>query len=238
MSVVVPCRNEAGNIDPLLERLPALGTHTEVIFVDGRSTDGTVERINAAIARAGDKKDIRLLRQEDPKGKADAVHIGFRAAKGDILMILDADITVQPEDLVKFYLVLAEGKGQFVNGSRLVYPMSDHAMRFLNLLGNKFFSQLMSWLLGQPVRDTLCGTKVFFRRDYANIMSIQDKIGKIDPFGDFELLFGASDRNLKIIELPVRYWDRTYGETKISRFRHGFQLLSMCSVICRKLKLL
>lgn len=237
VTVVVPCRNEAGNIDSLLERLPALGTRTEVIFVDGRSTDGTPDRIKDAIERYRGKKEIRLLHQEDPKGKADAVHIGFRHAQGDVLMILDADITVRPEDLPKFYLVLAEGKGQFVNGSRLVYPMADHAMRFLNLLGNKFFSLLMSWLLGQQVRDTLCGTKVFFRKDYAGIMSIRDKIGAIDPFGDFELLFGASDRNLKIVELPVRYGDRIYGETKISRFRHGFQLLSMCSVICRKLKL-
>lgn len=238
VSVVVPCRNEAGNIDSLLERLPDLGTRTEIIFVDGRSSDGTPEKIKDAIERWRGKKDISLLLQPEPKGKADAVHIGFRAAQGEILMILDADVTVQPEDLPKFYRVLAEGKGQFVNGSRLVYPMDDRAMRFLNLIGNKFFSQLMSWLLGQQVRDTLCGTKVFFRKDYAGIMSIRDKIGAADPFGDFELLFGASDRNLKIVELPVRYGERTYGETKISRFRHGFQLLSMCSLITRKLKLL
>jgi SAM-dependent methyltransferase len=238
VSVVIPCRNEAANIDPLVARTPDMGLGTEIIFVDGHSTDGTVEKIESAIARAPGGRSIRLLHQGDGVGKADAVHIGFRQAAGDILMILDADVTVQPEDLPKFYLALAEGHGEFANGTRLVYPMDDKSMRLLNLLGNKFFSVLLSWLLGQRVRDTLCGTKVFFRRHYAGIMGIRDTIGRADPFGDFELLFGASQRNLCIVELPVRYRERTYGETKISRFRNGWQLLRLCFVVWRRFKLL
>ena len=236
VSVIVACRNEVENIDPLLERLPAMGTRTEIIFVDGLSSDGTVARIEAAIERYRGRKTIRLLHQGEPTGKADAVHIGFREARGDILMILDADITVQPEDLTKFYLALAEGRGQFIYGSRLAYPMEKGAMRFLNLVGNKLFAVLLGWIIGQPVRDGLCGTRAFFRRHYAGIMSIRDKVGAIDPFGDFELLFGAWDRSLRIVELPVRYGRRTYGVTKISRFRQGFQLLKMCWTVCRKLK--
>jgi glycosyltransferase involved in cell wall biosynthesis len=237
VSVVVACRNEADNIAPLVARLPRWSAGTELIFVDGASSDGTVERIKEAIARGREGIDIRLLHQPEPKGKSEAVHIGFREAKNDILMILDADVTVEPEDLVKFYLLMSEGRGEFINGSRLTYPMHEDAMRFLNLLGNRFFTTVVSWLLGQRVRDTLCGTKVFFRRHYAGIMSVREEIGPIDPFGDFELLFGASYGNLKIAELPVRYHERTYGVTKISRFRHGFQLLWMCWVVMLKLKL-
>ncbi|MFI5360616.1 MAG: glycosyltransferase [Elusimicrobiota bacterium] len=237
VSVVVPTRDEADNIAPLVERLPLFPGGTELIFVDGASKDATVARIEEAIARGREGLSIRLLHQPQPKGKSEAVHIGFREAKNDILMILDADVTVQPEDLVKFYLMLAEGRGEFVNGSRLTYPMRENAMRFLNLLGNRFFSGALSWLLGQRVRDTLCGTKVFFRRHYADIMAVRDTIGQIDPFGDFELLFGASYRNLRIVELPVRYHERTYGVTKISRFRHGFQLLYLCGVVMLRLKL-
>ena len=237
VSVIVPCRDEADNILPLVERLPLWSAGTELIFVDGASKDATVSRVEEAIARGRKGLDIRLLHQPKPKGKAEAVHIGFRAAKNDILMILDADLTVQPEDLEKFYLIMAEGRGEFVNGSRLTYPMHQKAMRFLNLIGNRFFTAVVSWLLGQRVRDTLCGTKVFFRRHYADILAVRDELGPLDPFGDFDFLFGASYSNLKIVELPVRYHERTYGVTKISRFQHGFQLLWMCWIVMLKLKL-
>jgi SAM-dependent methyltransferase len=238
VSVVIPCRNEADNVDALVDRTPVMGAGTEIVFVDGASTDGTVERIEAAIARRRGDRTIRLLHQRDPKGKAEATHIGFRGATGEVLMILDADVTVMPEDLVKFYEVIAEGRAEFVNGSRLVYPMDRHAMRFLNLLGNKFFSVLLTWLLGQRVRDTLCGTKVLLSKHYDRVMAVRDEIGDVDPFGDFELLLGASAADLRIVEIPVRYRERTYGTTKISRFRHGWQLLLTCAAAARKLKLL
>src|SRR5579871_782762 len=216
-TVVVPCKNERGNVDDIVARTPRMGRATELIFVDGNSTDGTV----AAIQRHLDKPWIKLIHQGDGKGKGDAVRKGFAAATGDLLFILDADLTVPPEDLPKFYAAVAEGKGEFVNGSRLVYPMEGEAMRFLNLVGNKLFGAALSSILEQRLKDTLCGTKVLLRRDYQRIADQRGFFGDFDPFGDFDLLFGAAKQNLKIVEMPIRYRDRTYGETKISRFRHG-----------------
>src|SRR5574341_1085294 len=236
VSVIVPCRDEVGNIEGLVERLPALGRHTEMIFVDGQSTDGTPEAILQMIEKHRGRRDIRLLHQRPARGKGDAVRLGFDAAAGDILMILDADLSVDPEDLPKFYLALAEGKGELINGSRMVYQMERQAMRLLNLLGNKFFSLAFTWLLEQRIRDTLCGTKALFRRDYEQIVANRAHFGDFDPFGDFDLLFGAARLNLRIVEVPVRYRERTYGTTKIRRWRHGWLLLRMCGIAIRKLK--
>ncbi|HET9625896.1 MAG TPA: glycosyltransferase [Kofleriaceae bacterium] len=225
-SVIVPTKNERGNVDDIVARTPELGRGTELIFVDGNSNDGTVEAIQRHID-AGTRKDMKLVLQGDGKGKGDAVRKGFAAAKGDVLFILDADLTVPPEDLPKFYAAIAEGKAEFVNGSRLVYPMEGEAMRFLNSLGNKFFGLALSAILEQRLKDTLCGTKVLFRRDYERIAAARGFFGDFDPFGDFDLLFGAAKQNLKIVELPIRYRARTYGETKISRFREGAILARM-----------
>jgi hypothetical protein len=236
-SVVVPCRNEAGNIDDIVRRTPVLGNGTELIFVDGNSTDGTVGKIEAAMAAYRGPHSLRLLHQGEGRGKGDAVRKGFEAASGDVLMILDADITVDPEALPKFYDAIANGHGEFINGSRLVYPMEQQAMRFLNLLGNRFFSAVFTWLLEQRLRDTLCGTKVLFKRDYEKIKAGRAYFGEFDPFGDFDLLFGAAKLNLKIVEVPIRYRERTYGVTKIQRFRHGLLLFRMCAVAYRRLRL-
>lgn len=225
VSIVVPCRNEMGNIEAAVTRLPPFATHQEIIFVDGHSTDGTVQEITRVMQKYP-HKDIKLFVQ-DGKGKGDAVRKGFAAAAGDILMILDADLTMPPEDLPKFYDAIAHGKGEFINGSRLVYPMEQRAMRLLNLLGNKFFSMAFTWLLGERIKDTLCGTKVLFRKDYERIAANRGYFGSFDPFGDFDLLFGASKLNLKILEVPIRYQQRTYGTTNINRFQHGWLLLKM-----------
>jgi SAM-dependent methyltransferase len=236
-SVIVPCRNEAGNIAPAVARIPDLGAHTEIIFVDGDSTDGTREAIEAEIDRHRGKKDIKLVLQRPATGKGDAVRLGFDAASGDVLVILDADLTVEPEDLPKFYEAIVRRRGDLVSGSRLVYPMERQAMRFLNLLGNKAFSTLFTWILEQRITDTLCGTKGLRRSDYLKIKANRAFFGDFDPFGDFDLLFGAAKLNLKIVELPVRYRQRVYGTTKISRFRHGVLLLRMSWIAIRKLKL-
>jgi glycosyltransferase involved in cell wall biosynthesis len=211
-----------------------MGAGTELIFVEGGSTDDTYDVIEKAI-KNNSHRGTKLSRQTG-KGKGDAVRLGFNNASGDILMILDADLTVPPEDLPRFYEALFKGKAEFVNGVRLVYPMEKEAMRFFNLLGNKFFSLFFSWLLGQPIKDTLCGTKVLWKKDYERIAANRSYFGDFDPFGDFDLLFGAAKLNLKIIEIPIRYRERTYGTTNISRWRHGWLLLRMVFFALRRIK--
>lgn len=225
-SVIVPARNEAGNIRPALDRIPVLGGGTEVIFVEGHSRDDTWDVIQREVATYAGPHRVRCLRQPG-KGKWDAVHAGFAAATGDVLVIQDADLTAPPEDLPKFFHAVASGATEFANGSRLVYPMESRAMRFLNFLGNKFFAVALSFVLGQPVKDSLCGTKMLLRSDYERLLRRIAPFGNFDPFGDFNLLFGSTLLGLKIRDVPVRYKDRTYGETNISRFRHGWILLRM-----------
>lgn len=225
-SVLIPARNESGNIENAILRMPVFGKHIEIIFVEGNSTDDTWEKIQQIQQKYKGEHDIKIL-QQPGKGKGDAVRAGYAVASGDILMILDADLTVPPEQLPKFYYAIATGKGGFINGTRLIYPMEKNAMRFLNTLGNKFFSRAFSWLLEQPVKDTLCGTKVMFRKDYIKLAANRHYFGNFDPFGDFDLLFGAYKLNLKIIDMPVRYQERIYGDTNISRFKHGLLLLKM-----------
>ena len=234
VSVVVPARNEAGHIEEILDRVPDMGSRTELIFVEGNSTDDTYETIRAAVDNLGDP-NIRYFRQPGT-GKGDAVRYGYGQASGDVLMILDADMTVAPEDLPRFFDALAEGKGEFINGVRLVYPMEEQAMQFLNLLGNKFFGTAFSWLLRQPVKDTLCGTKVLTREAYDAIASNRSYFGDFDPFGDFDLLFGAAKNHLKIVDVPIRYRQRRYGSTNIDRWRHGLLLLRMAAFAARKLR--
>ena len=234
VSVIVAARNESGNIDKIFARTPELAGGTELIFVEGGSSDDTYEVIERAIADHPERKS-RLFRQTG-KGKGDAVRLGFAEATGDILMILDADLTVAPEDLPRFVEVLTSGKGDFANGCRLVYPMEKEAMRPMNLIGNKFFGLAFSWLLDQPIRDTLCGTKVIRRRDYEFLAANRSYFGDFDPFGDFDLLFGAAKLNLKIVDVPIRYRERTYGDTNIQRWKHGWLLLRMVLFAARRIK--
>jgi SAM-dependent methyltransferase len=237
VSIICPCRNEKGNIREAIARTPVMGPKTELVFVDGNSTDGTVAEIQAAIAEYDGPLELRLVHQGQGKGKGDACRKGFAAARYPVLMILDSDLTVPPEDLPKFYKALVTGKGEFINGVRLVYPMEGEAMRFLNLVGNKFFSAALSWLLEQPIKDSLCGTKVLYKAAYQRIADNRAFFGEFDPFGDFDLLFGAARLNMKIVDLPVRYRARTYGDTKISRFAHGWLLLKMTAFGFRKLRM-
>ncbi len=234
VSVIVPARNEAGNIQKILQSVPEMGAGTEIVFVEGGSRDETYQTIEKGI-REWPQRRCKLL-QQSGTGKGDAVRMGFSHAEGDILMILDADLTVPPESLPRFFEVLLSRKGEFINGVRLVYPMEKEAMRLLNLAGNKFFSLAFSWLLGQPIKDTLCGTKVLWKRDYERIAANRSYFGEFDPFGDFDLLFGAVKLNLKIREVPIRYRDRTYGTTNIQRWRHGWLLLKMVAFASRRIK--
>jgi Glycosyl transferase family 2/Methyltransferase domain len=233
-SVVVPARNEAGNIEAAVQRIPEMGMGTEIIFIEGHSQDNTWEEIRRVVTKYP-LRNIKALKQTS-KGKGGAVREAFAVATGDILFILDADLTVPPEDLTKFYNVACTGTADFVNGVRLVYPMENEAMRFLNMVANRFFSVAFSWLLGQPVKDTLCGTKVLFRSHYQLIALNRAYFGDFDPFGDFDLLFGAAKLNLRMMDLPIRYRARTYGETNISRWKHGWLLLRMVCFAAKRLK--
>lgn len=234
VSVIVPARNEAGNIPEIFRRLPDMGSQTELIFVEGHSTDNTYQVIVDEMERYP-ARVCQVLRQAGV-GKGDAVRLGFTHAHGDIFMILDADLTVPPEDLPRFYNALCSGKGEFINGVRLVYPMEDQAMRFLNFLGNKFFSLAFSWVLEQPIKDTLCGTKVLWCKDYERIAANRAYFGDFDPFGDFDLIFGIVRLNRKIIDLPIRYRQRKYGTTNIHRWKHGWLLLRMLILAAQRLK--
>ena len=234
VTVVVAARNEEGNVPNIFNRVPQMGRGTELIFVEGNSSDDTFGAIEREIQRRPEM-DVKLFKQPG-KGKGDAVRTGFAAATGDLLMILDADLTVPPEDLPRFYEAWCSGRADFVNGVRLVYPMEQHAMRFFNQIGNKFFSLAFSWLLSQSIKDTLCGTKVLSRRDYEMIAANRAYFGEIDPFGDFDLIFGAAKYNLKIVDMPIRYRERTYGDTNIQRWRHGVILLRMVVKAMRKIK--
>lgn len=234
VSVVVPARNEEGNIASVVDRVPDMGGGTEIVFVEGHSTDDTWGAIGRAIGSSPDRQ-CASLRQKGV-GKGDAVRAGFELATGDILMILDADLTVSPDELCRFFAAIVENKGELINGVRLVYPMADRAMRFSNLVANRLFSLAFSWLIGQPVKDTLCGTKVLWREDYRRIASQRAYFGGFDPFGDFDLLFGAAKLNLRIVDLPIRYRQRTYGTTNIERWKDGWRLIKMMALAALRLK--
>ena len=237
VSVIVPCKDEEGNIEDVVRRTPPMGKKTEIIIVDDQSTDGTAAAVEAA-RRRHPGKDVILVNGPG-RGKFEAVKAGFAAASGDILMILDADATVMPEELPLFFQALAEGRGEFINGCRLVYEMEKQAMRLLNILGNKLFGLIFSYLLSQRIKDTLCGTKAFFRDDYLRMKRYFSYFGSYDRWGDFNLLFSACKLNLKIIDLPVHYVERIEGETKMKRrFSHGWLMLRMCWEGARRFKLL
>lgn len=239
VSLIIPARNEAGNIENLFKQLPVLGTQCEIIFVEGHSNDDTKNEIKRCMAKYKNLLPFTfiLIDQKEGIGKADAVRRGFNKAKNDILLIYDADMSVKASDLTKFYLALINRKGDFINGSRLVYPLEGQAMQFLNILGNKFFSLLYSWLLAQPIKDTLCGTKALWRKDYQKMQRFEKLADSIDPFGDFYLLFNARRLNLKIIDIPVRYYERTYGATNIKRFKNAWELAKFSLLAIKKLKM-
>lgn len=233
-TVVITCRNEKGNVENAVKRLPQFCEDLEILFIEGHSKDGTLDEIHRVI-KAYPKKNITVYTQ-DGVGKGDAVRKAFDKAKGDILIIMDGDLTTPPEDMPKFYQALVEGRGEFINGTRLVYPLENQAMQFLNFIANHGFSWIFSFLLNQRFTDTLCGTKVLYKKHYQEIAVNRHYFGDFDPFGDFDLIFGASKLNLKVTEIPVRYAARQYGETQISRFTHGFLLIRMVLFAYRKLK--
>lgn len=236
ISIIIPARNEKGNIEDAIKRLPAFGNvNIEVLYVEGHSQDGTWDEILRVQSKYHDSVSIIALRQSG-KGKCDAVRLGFESAKNDLLMILDADLTMPPEELTRFYDAFVKGHGDFINGSRLIYPMEKKAMRFLNFSGNKFFAKSLSYLLDQYISDSLCGTKIVLKKDYKRMIAWRKNFGDFDPFGDFELLFPAAQLGLQIVDIPIKYKDRVYGETQIRRFHHGLILLRMTLIALFRIK--
>lgn len=238
VSIIVPARNEEGNIEKIIKSIPKFGKWQEIVFIEGGSKDNTWEKIEEQIVKYKKNKFIKMKAfKQRGKGKADAVRLGFEKATGEVLMIYDADRTVPATDLPKFYNVLVNGLGDFANGSRLVYPMENQAMQTLNKLGNQFFSFVFTWILGQHFKDTLCGTKVIWKKDYLKMKKDYLNYLKIDPFGDFALIFSAIKHNLKVIEVPIRYREREYGTTNIRRFYHGLLLFKLAWIALKEFKL-
>lgn len=235
VSIIVPARNEKGSIRSIIARMPRFGTEQELVLIEGHSNDGTWEEMQRAATEYQGSMTLTIAKQ-DGVGKGDALRKGFAMAKGEVLMIFDADMTVVPEDMPKFYEAIALGKGDFINGSRLVYPLEKGAMRFLNKLGNRFFAYFIAWFFNQRFVDVLCGTKVFRKKDYEAIAKDRGYFGDYDSFGDLELLLGALRRNLKVVDVPIRYRRRDYGAPQIKRFAHGWALLKMCLYAAWKIK--
>lgn len=236
VSIVIPARNEEGNIPKIVSSIPKFGKWQEIIFIEGNSKDNTWDKIQIELSKKHKGYITLKAFKQKGKGKADAVWLGFEKAKGEILMIYDADRTVSPSDLPKFYKVLASGLGEFANGSRMVYPMEHDSMRFLNQIGNKLFGFIFTNILGQSFKDILCGTKALFKKDYLYMRRFNKKYFRMDPFGDFALIFGAIKNNLKVVEIPIRYKERVYGSTNISRFKHGLMLLKMTAVAFKEFR--
>ena len=234
VSVVIPARNEADNIRRIFEETPEMGLATELIFVEGRSTDNTYGAIEEEMRRWPNRR-VKLLRQTG-EGKADALRLGFAHADGDLLMMLNADLTVSPEDLPRFYEAWHSGKGEVVNGVRLVYLTEGASVGFARVIGYKFFSVAFSWLLGQNVKETLCGTKALSKSDYETIAANRAYFGDFDPFGDFDLLFGAAKYSLKIVDLPIRCHEPADGPANIEHWKRGWLLLKMVGTAMRKIK--
>ena len=230
LSIIIPARNESGNIEDAIKRMPEFpDAKIEIIFVEGNSSDDTWERIQEEVEKPNSSFTIKAYKQPG-KGKNDAVRVGFDNANGELVTILDADLTTPPEMLPRFYRAYKQGLGDFINGSRLVYPMENEAMRSLNRVGNIFFSKVLAWILGLPISDSLCGTKLYPLHDYKRFVLWRKEFGDFDPFGDFEMLFSASELALGVIDVPIRYHARTYGETNISRFRNGLELSRMTTI--------
>ena len=237
LAIVIPARNEAGNIENALVRMPEMpGVDIQIIFVEGNSTDHTWEEIQRVVAMDKYKQYRPMALQQTGKGKKDAVMLGFNSANSDVLTILDADLTMPPEALPRFYEAYTSGSADMINGNRLMYPMEEEAMRFLNRLGNLFFAKTLSRVLDISIGDSLCGTKMISREDHHRFLAWLEDFGEFDPFGDFQLLFPSSELCLGTVDIPICYGARSYGSTNIDRFRHGWMLLKMTAQGFLKIK--
>lgn len=225
-TIIVPAKNEEGNLNELINRIPYLGNNVEVIISCGISNDNT---LGMAKSLKSDNFIIKVIEQTS-KGKANAVWEACEQSSNDLIAILDADLSVDPEELSSFFELIETKKCDFVNGTRLIYSMEKGSMRFINNFGNRLFQYVVSKIIRLPLTDSLCGTKVFKKNLYEKIKKWQSVVKIKDPFGDFDLLFAAAYSSQKIVEYPIHYRARKYGTTQIRRFKDGFKLIKYLSV--------
>lgn len=225
LSICLTVKDEEHNIEPIVSSLPVLCENQEILFVEGNSTDNTAKEIER-MKMLFPHKNIRLIKQPG-KGQGDAIHTGFKEAKGEIIILYEGDGTSEPYDIQYFYEAIEAGRFEFIEGSRFVYPLSHKCMPLANKIGNVVFAKWFSFFLNQRTTDVLSGIKAIRKKDYEKIYNTWGFLGIPDPFGDFELLFGSARYGLKIGEIPIRYKPRVFGESKTSVFKHGWYLLKM-----------
>jgi hypothetical protein len=225
VTICLTVRNERGNIEPIVKKLPLLCDRQEILFVEGHSTDGTREEIERVIA-TNPEKNIRVIGQPG-KGQGDAIRVGFKEAQGEVIILYEGDGTSDPRDLYYVWEAMQSKRFEFIEGSRLVYPFHTKAMPWTNKIGNMIFAKWFSFFLGQRVTDVLSGIKAILKKDYELLYTQWGFLGVPDPFGDFELLYGAARMGLKFGEIPIHYYPRPYGTPKTRVLFHGLRLLAM-----------
>jgi glycosyltransferase involved in cell wall biosynthesis len=212
VSFVVPAFNEARTIGEVLERIEALGLDTQVIVVDDGSTDGTGD---AAAQHDG----VVVLRQEN-QGKGAAVRRGLQHVEGDIVVIQDADMEYDPAEVPALIEPIQRGVADVVYGSRLSGGRPQRAYLFWHLVGNRFLSLVTGVLFNTTLSDMETGYKAF-RADVIRDLPLRENDFAIEP----EITGHICKRGLRVYELPISYYGRTYAEGKKITWRDGFKAL-------------
>tara|TARA_B110000977_G_scaffold125183_1_gene160299 strand:+ start:1495 stop:2904 length:1410 start_codon:yes stop_codon:yes gene_type:complete len=236
ISFIIPCKNEGGNIKFFYEKIINSTINAEFLFGNDNSSDNTLDEIKK-LQQAIPNKEIKIY---DGPGvcKSENVYKGINLASGEIILIYDADLTVSFDDLVNSINLLLKTDADFINCTRMIMPQQKNAMKFLNFYGNLFFAFLFSILFKQKITDTLCGTKIFFKKDWEQIKKYNNTWGAKDLWGDFDLLLGAYKNNLKIVENPISYTDRKEDETKMTGIiKNSIRMLIITFVAYYKLRI-
>ncbi len=214
ISFIIPCKNEQDNIKVFEQKINENTEPDEYLFGDDNSSDKTSDEIDKLIEKLSDKK---IIKYNGPGiCKSENVYKGIDLSSGDIIVIYDADHTVSFEDIKFSVSIMKKTNVDFINCTRMIYPQKDGAMKFANFIGNTIFASLFSLLFKKKITDTLCGTKIFYKKDWEKIKENTSQWGMKDLWGDFDLLIGAYKNNLKITEVPVTYYERRENETKMT----------------------
>jgi glycosyltransferase involved in cell wall biosynthesis len=226
LCVLVPCRNEKGNILKLHLELSTLKNVDEIIFVEGGSHDKTYEEIESLLKRCPNSR-IRLIKQMG-HGKFNAVLSGYHASNADFFVIWDGDNTIPCSDQQKMIDLFLERSQEpvFVTANRITVHREDNAFRFINLIGNFLFSFLVLLVFRVKIPDVLSGTKIFHRNLLHEDITCNRAL-EADPFGDLYLLSRASKVGCEILSIPCKYKERTYGISNIGRWSGGLAMLKL-----------